>query len=167
MTGQQASVAALAPHPGTYALVCRCSCRDEIAVGRLGFLAMRKGFYVYIGSAFGPGGIRARVARHVSRPVSRHWHIDYLWRSVRVAEVWYSHDPVRREHDWARILRRAEGSSVPLRQFGASDCRCEAHLLFFEQAPSLAWFRAQRAQRVAVAIPGQIQTSTTAQLTRA
>jgi len=136
-------LASVASHPGTYALVCRPSCEAEIPVGRLGVLPVRYGFYVYVGSAFGPGGVRARVARHVNHGLSRHWHVDYLWPVFRIGEIWYSHDPMRREHEWVRILRHAMGCSVPLRRFGASDCRCEAHLAFFEQLPSFGAFRAQ------------------------
>jgi Uri superfamily endonuclease len=135
-------LAAIGSRPGTYALVCRASREAEIAVGRLGVLPVRPGFYVYAGSAFGPGGVRARVARHVNRSLNRHWHVDYLWPALRVAEIWYSHDPVRREHEWVRILRHAMGCAVPLPRFGASDCRCEAHLAFFRQSPSFGAFRA-------------------------
>ena len=131
----------LGPHPGTYALVCESVCGTEVSVGRLGALAVRKGWYIYLGSAFGPGGIRARVARHVSQSSNRHWHIDYLWPALRIGEIWYSHDPMRREHEWVRILRRVTGCSVPLQRFGASDCRCEAHLLFFARVPLLRSFR--------------------------
>jgi Uri superfamily endonuclease len=129
------------PHPGTYALVCRSSCAAEIAVGRLGVLPVRRGFYVYVGSAFGPGGLRARVGRHVKRSPNRHWHVDYLWPVLRIREIWYAHERVRREHEWARILRHAMGGSLPLPRFGASDCRCESHLAFFAKAPSFDAFR--------------------------
>jgi Uri superfamily endonuclease len=132
----------LGPQPGTYALVCPSAYETEISVGRLGALAIRKGCYIYLGSAFGPGGIRARVARHVSQSLNRHWHIDYLWPALRIGEIWYSHDPLRREHEWVRILRHVRGCSVPLRRFGASDCRCEAHLLCFARVPLLGSFRA-------------------------
>ena len=119
-------------------------------MGRLGVLAIRPGYYVYVGSAFGPGGVRARVARHVGQGARRHWHVDYLWPLLWVGEIWYCHDPIRREHEWAGILLHAMRSSVPLRLFGASDCRCEAHLAFFEQRPSFGSFLA----RVHAAIRG-------------
>ena len=53
--------------PGTYALVVRVSGRSEIAVGKLGVLAAQPGFYVYVGSAMGPGGLAARIGRHCRR----------------------------------------------------------------------------------------------------
>ncbi len=48
---------------GSYALLMenrRCS---SILVGALGEVEFKRGFYVYIGSAFGPGGVDARVRR--------------------------------------------------------------------------------------------------------
>ena len=80
--------------PGTYVLILWSRGVHRIRIGRLGELLTRPGFYVYVGSAFGPGGVRARVARHrrgCSRP---HWHIDYLRSRTRLEEVWYSHDPL-------------------------------------------------------------------------
>jgi len=51
--------------PGTYALILQVECRQDIQVGRLGQLSARPDFYVYIGSAFGPGEVRAPVRHHV------------------------------------------------------------------------------------------------------
>lgn len=42
-------------------------------------LALGPGLYVYIGSACGPGGLRARLSRHLcGRRRRLHWHIDKL-----------------------------------------------------------------------------------------
>jgi Uri superfamily endonuclease len=41
--------------PGTYALGMRCSSDQQVEVGKLGSLRLQSGFYVYVGSAFGPG----------------------------------------------------------------------------------------------------------------
>src|SRR5664280_171056 len=109
--------------------------------GRLGALRLRSGFYVYVGSALGPGGVRARRAHH--RKLSRrpHWHIDYLRAHTRVEEIWYCLDTRRLEHIWAEHIRLTEGASVPLVGFGSTDCRCESHLFFFERRPSRERFR--------------------------
>jgi Uri superfamily endonuclease len=136
-----ADLAFLRPWPGTYALVCESSGEAEVPVGRLGTLSIQVGFYVYVGSALGAGGIRARVGHHIGQGVRRHWHVDYLWPTIRIGEIWYCYDPVRREHEWARILYHLVGCTVPLRGFGASDCRCESHLLFSEHVPSLGSFQ--------------------------
>jgi Uri superfamily endonuclease len=51
------------PGPGTYALIMKADDPFELAVGKLGLLKGRADYYVYCGSAFGPGGIRARMAK--------------------------------------------------------------------------------------------------------
>lgn len=132
---------ALPPLPGTYALVLRVSGRPEIAVGRLGTLEAQPGYYVYVGSAMGPGGLAARVGRHGRREKRLRWHIDYLRSVAEIEEVWYAAGKSQRECRWAAVLCTLPGASVPLTGFGASDCGCPSHLCFFTLPPSLADFR--------------------------
>ena len=127
--------------PGTYALLLRAAEEQSIEVGALKDMAVRPGTYVYVGSAFGPGGLRARVGRHVRGDGALHWHVDYLRAVTTLAVVWYTHDPERRECTWATILRSLPGAAIPLDGFGASDCPCPAHLVRFEAAPSVSTFR--------------------------
>jgi Uri superfamily endonuclease len=134
---------------GTYALVLFAKETRTIEVGRIGRMSVRPGFYVYVGSAFGPGGVIGRVSRHLRTPDRKHWHIDYLGGVAGVLEVWYSHDPIPREHEWARTLAAMPGSSVPLFGFGASDCTCCSHLYFFESRPSTIAFRRRLRSEVA------------------
>lgn len=126
--------------PGTYALVLESAARTVVAVGRLGRIDLRGGFYVYVGSALGPGGLQARTGRHLDagRPV--HWHIDYLKHATRIVEIWYVADSVRREHAWARVIGDLSNATIPMPGFGASDCRCAAHLFHFPTRPRLATF---------------------------
>ena len=64
--------------PGTYALFLTLSVPAELTIGKLGAFAFPAGWYVYTGSARGPGGLQARLRHHL-RPASRpHWHIDHL-----------------------------------------------------------------------------------------
>jgi Uri superfamily endonuclease len=121
--------------------VLRCTRSVVVRVGRPGRLRTRPGFYVYVGSAFGPGGVRARVARHARRSGRPHWHVDHLRPVTRLQEVWHSYDPLHREHDWARGVGSMRGASVELRGFGSSDCACPAHLFFFRERPSVHRFR--------------------------
>lgn len=127
--------------PGTYALVLRNRHRASIQVGRWGHLAIQPGYYIYIGSAFGPGGVRARVSRHCRAAKTRYWHIDYLRECTAPIAVWCSYHPTRLEHRWARGLEIA-GSTMPVAGFGCTDCRCAAHLFFTRQKPELAAFTA-------------------------
>ena len=127
--------------PGTYVLVLACNVAGKLTVGRLGTMELRKGFYVYVGSAFGPGGVRARVLRHLRDTERCHWHIDYLRERARVVEVWRREEPLRREHEWAAAVSKMRGASVVRRGFGSSDCRCETHLFYFARRPSVRAFR--------------------------
>ena len=134
--GKHLKLAAVEPEPGTYALVLSSRASGYVRVGRLGRLRLQPGFYVYVGSALGSGGVRARLAYHLRASSRLHWHIDYLRRHAALEEVWYCHDCVRREHEWAQCLATQAGASVPLAGFGSSDCRCESHLYFFPSRPS-------------------------------
>jgi len=129
--------------PGTYALLLCAAEEQSIEVGALGDMVVRPGTYVYVGSAFGPGGLRARVGRHARGDGALHWHVDYLRAVTRLEAVWYTHDPERRECTWAEVLRARSGATVPVDGFGASDCACSAHLTRFESVPSLSSFRAR------------------------
>ena len=125
---------------GTYALVLSCSRTEVVQIGKLGPLELQRGFYVYVGSALGPGGVQARVAHHQRISRRPHWHIDYLRPHARIDRVWYSHQGVRREHQWARAIGSLRRASVPLTGFGSSDCGCISHLFFFTRRPSFKEF---------------------------
>lgn len=116
------------PVPGSYLLVLRLEQGARLRIGALGTFDFPAGGYLYCGSALGAGGVLARVSRHVEGARTLHWHIDYLLRHARVHEVWARFDPRRLECEWAQALSRHEGFACPAARFGASDCRCPAHL---------------------------------------
>jgi Uri superfamily endonuclease len=68
----------LPPHPGTYALLSRPTKDVLVSVGRLGTFRLGAGLFVYVGSALGAGGVRARVAHHLRDKRRARWHIDAL-----------------------------------------------------------------------------------------
>lgn len=87
------------------------------------------GSYLYCGSARGPGGIRARVTRHLKRHKTVRWHVDQLTtgagRIVGILAV-----PDGSECELLERFARLEGAAIPVAGFGSSDCRhCRAHLL--------------------------------------
>ena len=127
--------------PGTYALIFSACHKHQSEIGKLGTLELKPGFYIYVGSAFGPGGLKARIDHHRKRAGRPHWHIDYLGPFLKLIEIWYTYDPVQREHLWAQIILNTRGTSVPLDGFGSSDCRCIAHLFFRNTKPSIRTFR--------------------------
>jgi Uri superfamily endonuclease len=123
---------ALEARPGSYALLLSSASDANIRVGKLGGMRLRPGFYIYIGSALGPGGVRARVNHHLHASPRPRWHIDYLRAHATAEEVWLCQGRKRREHLWARFLSSMPGVSVPMPGFGSSDCGCEAHLFSFK-----------------------------------
>ena len=125
---------------GTYAIIFRCSGDETIVVGRLGTRKFRSGYYIYVGSALGPGGVRARVLRHHRGETVQHWHIDYLKDRMSFIEAWYSHDCKRREHLWASVMSGLNFSQ-PWKGFGSSDCGCFSHLFYATARPRLSAFR--------------------------
>ncbi len=133
--------------PGTYALVLQCNMARRVKIGALGDLTTEPGYYVYCGSAFGPGGLRARVARHMGVRKKKRWHIDYLRPFLKLEAVWYCTASRRLEHEWAdRLLDlayRTTSAVVPLPGFGASDCGCQAHLVRLPFTPVPANVRAR------------------------
>ena len=127
--------------PGTYALIFSACHTRQLEIGKLGTFALKPGFYIYVGSAFGPGGLKARIDHHRKRTGRPHWHIDYLGPFLELIETWYTHDPVHREHQWAQTVSGTRATSVPLVGFGSSDCRCKSHLFFRNTKPSIRTFR--------------------------
>lgn len=126
--------------PGTYALLLEVAAPAEVEVGRLGARHFGAGVYLYAGSAFGSGGLAARLGHHLRAAPRLHWHIDFLRSVARVAAVWSTTDRRRLECTWASAARALRGAhAVP--GFGASDCRCGSHLVGLSRAPSRRAFR--------------------------
>lgn len=134
--------------PGTYALILVNSRRGVLPIGQLGDLNLQPGVYVYVGSAWGPGGLAARVQHHCRISSRPHWHIDYLRARCDLNRIWFTTAPGPAEHTWAKALARLPKVTVPLQGFGASDCRCNTHLFWFPSPPSLRAFQRQVSTRV-------------------
>jgi Uri superfamily endonuclease len=107
-----------------------------VRIGALGQQFFPRGFYVYTGSALGPGGLSARVGRHIRTgrtPGSKiHWHIDHLLHnpSFCMVAVYCAETEERMECSAARAIG-GEG----IIKFGCSDCGCTSHLFFFPNYP--------------------------------
>jgi Uri superfamily endonuclease len=146
MTSMRDQYTALIPaSKGTYALILRLNNRQPIQVGKLGAFEFPAGYYLYIGSAFGPGGLAGRLGRHLAlnrANSSCHWHIDFLHRQAPIVAIWFSQHEARREHDWATLAGQLPGAVCPAPRFGASDCRCQTHLYQFARLPAAGRFSA-------------------------
>ncbi len=129
--------------PGTYVLVLYLSHDACLCVAHLGTHIFKAGYYCYAGSARGPGGLRARLSRHLRQRKKPHWHIDYLLPRAVVVEVWAAPSTERLECLCAQTLLSMPGAEVLVPKFGSSDCGCETHLLYFTAPPSVHDFRAR------------------------
>lgn len=126
--------AGLPPEAGAYALLIVLDRPCRLAIATLAPATLAAGRYLYLGSARGPGGIRARVARHLRRNKPKHWHVDHLTARGRIAGVIAA--PGGSECALARRALRFHSVAAPVAGFGSSDCRtCPAHLLRLPDAP--------------------------------
>lgn len=133
---------------GTYALQLYIPLSIPICVGRLGEFTFPAGEYIYMGSAFNPGGLRARLGRHLRGDGNPHWHIDFLRKVAQIEEYHYVEqtpgentlDLFPLECQWSQALIASPQTYVLAPGFGASDCRagCHAHLVAYldEHQPS-------------------------------
>jgi Uri superfamily endonuclease len=139
---------------GTYVLALWLDAPRATSIGRLGRFELPAGWYLYVGSALGPGGLEARLSRHYRRSTSgkrAHWHVDYLREVAAWGGAWACHSQERLECAWAEILCRRLDATVAVRGFGASDCRCPAHLVHVESLPDERWLSINLgAERIAV-----------------
>jgi Uri superfamily endonuclease len=117
--------------PGTYGLGLTLTAPTRIVVGALGTWTFPAGRYLYVGSAWGPGGLKARLGRHLRGGVTRRWHIDYLRYHARPTTLWLA-PGAHVECAWAQALTDLPGARIIAPRFGASDCRCAAHLFYLE-----------------------------------
>jgi hypothetical protein len=76
-------LASLPSGHGSYALFLSLLHQVHLAVGRLGAFDFPAGAYVYLGSANGPGGLRARLAHHARIALSPAPKVIYSYRFPR------------------------------------------------------------------------------------
>jgi Uri superfamily endonuclease len=119
--------------PGTYALLITLDRSRNICIGRRGRFRFPAGFYLYLGSALGPGGLGGRLERHFRAEKRLHWHIDYLLHTTgaHITQVWVMKGTVRHECNWACAAQQLPEASIVVPRFGSSDCGCASHLFGF------------------------------------
>ena len=132
--------------PGIYALLLALLEARSLQIGKIGDTTFPAGSYIYLGSALGPGGIRARLGRHISGGTSHpYWHIDYLRPLCTVIGACYLvvedavsineqpalHQTIPIECRWSQTVSSLPSADIPLPGFGSSDCHagCAAHLV--------------------------------------
>ncbi len=117
-------------YKGSYILLIKLDKDNVMEIGRSGPHNFQRGWYIYVGSAQGSGGVRARLKTHLGVNKNRHWHIDWLLRHAKIVRTYYLIGTKNRECVWSQAIANSPYITVPVKRFGASDCvnKCPAHL---------------------------------------
>ncbi|OYT40997.1 MAG: hypothetical protein B6U89_00365 [Desulfurococcales archaeon ex4484_58] len=106
---------------GVYLLVIAV-CRDIVVETRSRKFRINRGFYIYVGSARGPGGLRARINRHLRREKKLFWHIDYLLSNPNTEIVLIYYRIVEEKDDLESRIATILNNYLPgIKGFGCSD----------------------------------------------
>jgi Uri superfamily endonuclease len=134
---------------GTYVLIAFVAQAKRVEIGSLGAHEITPGYYIYVGSAHGAGGLRARIGHHLESAAEPHWHIDYLLRCAEPTEIWYAVGETKLERHWVELFESAKRFRTPIRRFGSSDYHRSrsSHLFYSKRQPAFRWFREQVLQR--------------------
>ena len=116
---------------GCYIVILRLENDAEIAIGGLGKVFFRKGWYLYAGSA--KKALTKRIERHGRTRKNHFWHIDYLRAEASFHKGLAIRTMEEIECKLAGDLRRIADWSV--KGFGSSDCGCDSHLFGMETDP--------------------------------
>ncbi len=126
---------------GSYVLIGYLNKERNIIVGKLGKFRFQAGYYAYSGSAFGPGGLSARVGRHLKKRKISRWHIDYLRKHLEVRAIWFTLNEDHLECTFTKSLLDNCKMKEIIRKFGSSDCKCISHLVYSLDMPTLTDFQ--------------------------
>lgn len=127
---------------GAYVLALRLDAPLPVRVGKTS-ASLPAGDYLYCGSARGPGGLRARLARHMRPQKRAHWHIDQITSAARILGAF-----IDEAGDECALNAALDRLPAPVAGFGSSDCRrCAAHLRFWPEGAALpsGWENARKA----------------------
>jgi len=110
--------------PGAYLLLIELTKVTDVKLRKMRSASLVPGRYIYAGSAYGPGGLKARLSRHMRRIKVERWHIDQLTKTGACG-AWIF--PGCNECD---LVELNSALPVPIIGFGSTDCkRCHSHLL--------------------------------------
>ncbi len=139
-----ASAADAPSTPGAYALALRLDAPLDVRIGKIS-ATLPAGDYLYCGSARGPGGLRARLSRHLRPQKRAHWHVDQITAVASLLGAF-----VEEQGDECALNAALADLPIPIAGFGSSDCRrCAAHLRFLPNGAALPsrWENARKAAR--------------------
>jgi Uri superfamily endonuclease len=138
-------------HKGTYIFFSLLRSTATIRINQSGKThRFQRGWYAYIGSAFGRGGLKSRLNRHYQGHGKGPWQIDFFRQGVHPhGRAWVSYQDRSLEAQWSAVFQLMTGVSVPVTNFGNSDDRGPAalkgvvrtHLFQINRKPKLAEFQ--------------------------
>ncbi|UTW56368.1 DUF123 domain-containing protein [Kordiimonas sp. SCSIO 12610] len=118
----------LGTEKGAYILVIEVKQPINLDIQSLKTNELPAGVYYYVGNAYGSGGIKSRLKRHLAATKKVHWHIDHL--TTKAHSISALAVPNGNECDLISILSTDKSLSFPIKGFGSSDCKvCNSHLM--------------------------------------
>ena len=108
-----------------YILIVEVKKELEIAVGSLGEIRFKKGYYAYVGS----GGVNVlkRIKRHFSETKRIKWHIDYI---TSIFPPYKAYIVINNDIDEVTLSRLLEKQYTYIPYFGSSDTKDKSHLFY-------------------------------------
>jgi Uri superfamily endonuclease len=120
---------------GIYYLLVYLKNPEKVEIGKLGLRIFPRGYYIYTGSA--KRNLTQRLERHLKKKKKHHWHIDYLTTRGQIEQILVDSSGRMTECKRAKRMISHLGGEIVVPRFGSSDCRCPAHLAYFETKPFL------------------------------
>ncbi len=118
---------------GTYTVILACRRSMRVRFGKLGSARMKVGNYLYTGSALGRGAmsLEGRLMRHGRSWKRKKWHVDYLTSLPEFGfkGAVYLISNKRLECRINASIRENLSVQSILPHLGASDCKCDGHLI--------------------------------------
>lgn len=102
-----------------------------LKVGSLKIQDFDSGLFAYVGSAYGPGGLRGRLRRYLKikrRHSNIHWHIDHIIVNPDSKILGFHVLEGASEHQVAKEIEKLAKASF--KGFGCSDCHCYSHFFY-------------------------------------
>ncbi|MEE9502742.1 MAG: GIY-YIG nuclease family protein [Candidatus Aminicenantaceae bacterium] len=114
---------------GSYVLVLHVQQPCWVKAGKLPEREFLPGIYLYIGRA--KKHLRGRLTRHLRTEKKLFWHVDYLLRKVQIKEIWCRLDFFNECQIASEIIGACGEYCSLILGFGASDCQCPSHLIYY------------------------------------
>jgi Uri superfamily endonuclease len=104
-----------------------------VQIGRKGQFIFPPGYYIYTGST--EKNLSFRIKRHHSKQKKFFGHIDYFLKYGRILQNKIYAGNKEGEYKLNQKLFAKGETIVP--KFGASDCQCKTHSVYFKFKPNL------------------------------